>query len=708
MRPQIIWTIFRKELTEALRDRLTLFVVIGLPILLYPLMILGLSKIQASQEAAQEERVSRVGVWGEAPAALIAWLNATNHLSVTNWAGATAAIREGFATGSYLPPPDGTNDDGRERAQLGPNLPASRQQKELWDTARAAVLGGKLDAVVIAWPGFQRAVTDESLGRVAICYDSVRPGSEAARDRLRDALGAYRRHLVRERVQAHGLSEGFATGVEIRSLNLAPLKRQTGEKIGLLLPFVIILLSATGAMYASIDLTAGEKDRATMQTLLCAPVQNLEIVAGKFLTVWCISLLAALANAASIAATIARAAAGTSLSLLNLQPGTVLLAFALLLPATFTITSFFLAVAMLARDAKDAGNFLGASLTLLMMPMGAVLMPGVSLNAWTAFVPLVNLSLLTKALFLGEARADTLFLAVLSSLLYAALAIAFAARTFGREQILLGGRGTIGVLLRPENQSRATPTPSLALATFAGAMVLAYYGSLLLAHASVITAVLTTQGAFFLLPVAALVVLMKFSPRATLSLRRPPWRGVLAAILIGVSGWAAVGGLVLRLLPPPESLVKALEKIVLLENSQSPLWLLWLVMAITPACCEELLFRGLILSGLRRLGPWPALLISSLLFAVAHASIYRLLPTFCLGLLLGYIVLKTGSLFCSMIIHALNNGLAVTLARSHALTTRFGLEDATYVPWSMTLPALALVLVALWLLRPVRPPATAD
>jgi sodium transport system permease protein len=238
--------------------------------------------------------------------------------------------------------------------------------------------------------------------------------------------------------------------------------------------------------------------------------------------------------------------------------------------------------------------------------------------------------------------------------------------------------------------------------------VLAYYGSLLLAHASVITAVLTTQGAFFLLPVAALVVMMKFSPRATLSLRRPPWRGVLAAILIGVSGWAAVGGLVLRLLPPPESLVKALEKIVLLENSQSPLWLLWLVMAITPACCEELLFRGLILSGLRRLGPWPALLISSLLFAVAHASIYRLLPTFCLGLLLGYIVLKTGSLFCSMIIHALNNGLAVTLARSHALTTRFGLEDATYVPWSMTLPALALVLVALWLLRPVRPPASAD
>ena len=68
MRARIVWTIFRKEITEALRDRLTLAVVIGLPILLYPLMILGLSKIVKTQAATEEERASVVAVWGDAPA----------------------------------------------------------------------------------------------------------------------------------------------------------------------------------------------------------------------------------------------------------------------------------------------------------------------------------------------------------------------------------------------------------------------------------------------------------------------------------------------------------------------------------------------------------------------------------------------------------------------------------------------------------------
>jgi sodium transport system permease protein len=682
MRARIVWIIFRKEITEALRDRLTLAVVIGLPILLYPLMILGLTKLQRSHEESEENRVSRVAIWGEAPAQLLAHLTSTNGVVATNWAEATESIRTSFVNAAFAP--------------SGTNLPF---ETNLYQAARSAVLDRKLDAVLVIWPGFSEAMTKESLGCVSICYDSVRPSSQKAHDRVDDVLREFRRSLVRERERAHGLARGFATGVEVRSHNLAPPKRQTAERLGLLLPFVLIILSATGALYASIDLTAGEKDRATMQTLLCAPVHNLEIVTGKFLTVWSISLLSSLANAASIAATIWRASAGTGVDMLNIPPAALIYGLLLLLPATFTTTSLFLSVAMMARDAKDAGNFLGACFTLMMMPMGAALMPGVELNAWTAFVPLVNISLLTRAIFLGEAGANLVFLTVVASLIYAALSVAFAARTFGREQILLGGRGSLKSLWQRGRSSENFPTPSVAVATFAVVLVLAYYGSLLLADAGTVTMVLVMQGAFFLLPAVLVVTLLKFPPLPTLSLQRPPWRGLLAAVLIGLTGWAAVGGLVIRLLPPPESLVKALEKIILLEGGDSPLWLLWLVMAVTPACCEELLFRGLILSGLRRWGPWPALLISSLLFAVAHASIYRLLPTFCLGLLLGYLVLKTGSIYCSMIAHALNNGLAVTLARSQGFSERFGLEEATYVPWSLTLPALAVIVVALLLLR---------
>src|SRR4030095_10357313 len=122
-----------------------------------------------------------------------------------------------------------------------------------------------------------------------------------------------------------------------------------------------------------------------------------------------------------------------------------------------------------------------------------------------------------------------------------------------------------------------------------------------------------------------------------------------------------------------------------------PFWIIWLVIALAPAICEELLFRGFILSGFRTLGAAPAIGASALLFGVAHASIYRLLPTFFLGLLLGIVVWRTGSIFCSIIIHAINNGLLATLTASPELARTIGLSDqAESLPWTPTLVGSAL------------------
>ena len=131
-----------------------------------------------------------------------------------------------------------------------------------------------------------------------------------------------------------------------------------------------------------------------------------------------------------------------------------------------------------------------------------------------------------------------------------------------------------------------------------------------------------------------------------------------------------------------------------------PLWVVLLAVAVTPAVCEELFFRGVVLSGLRSLGKWPAIAISALLFAVAHASIYRLLPTLLLGLVLGYLVWKTGSIVVSMIVHALNNGIVAVLSQTPSVAAALGFDaTAKVVPLGPTLIAaavsgLALALVA--------------
>ena len=224
-------------------------------------------------------------------------------------------------------------------------------------------------------------------------------------------------------------------------------------------------------------------------------------------------------------------------------------------------------------------------------------------------------------------------------------------------------------------------------------LVVFYYGSLTVAKLGVAKQLAATQLGMFLLPTLVLVLGFGFSARETLALRLPPWRGALGALLVGLSGGVVAAGFLVRLLPPPPELAKELGKVVLLDGAPLPLVLL--LTAVMPAVCEELLFRGLLFSGLRRLGPVVAIVGSSLVFGLAHGSLYRLLPTLFLGLSMGYARYRTGSIGAGMLIHVLNNGLAASLlyfAPEMAASTES-------VPWSMAFAGLAVYAAGIALLR---------
>ncbi|MBC8001367.1 MAG: CPBP family intramembrane metalloprotease, partial [Opitutaceae bacterium] len=176
MRPQIVWTIFRKEITEALRDRLTMTVVVVLPILLYPLMVMMLGKLQSTQAETEEQRVSQVAIWGDAPAALLNWLGSTNNVEVKPWAGAPSDVKTGLQGGRFQPPATEMDRESFSRTnRSNTNRDQDPPEDELLRAARAVVTIRDLDAVLIVWPGFGGALASEGLARVSICYDSVRP-----------------------------------------------------------------------------------------------------------------------------------------------------------------------------------------------------------------------------------------------------------------------------------------------------------------------------------------------------------------------------------------------------------------------------------------------------------------------------------------------------------------------------------------------------
>lgn len=678
MRPRLVWTIFRKEIIDSLRDRRTLVMMLGIPLLLYPLLIIASAKFQESQSEAREARTSSVAVWGELPPSLDQRLRANKRIRLLPGLGFPDSLKTDLAAGKYAPPDP----------KPGRSTPA---ETPLIRAAREVTIDRRAEAVVLVWPDMAEASATQSQGTISVLYDSVRPDSGKARDRLTDELQEWRRAELARREQERGLPKGFTRAVEILSENVAPQQRKSGMLLGTILCTMLLVMSAMGGFYTAIDQTAGEKERGTMQTLLCAPLRPVEVIAGKFLAVCLVSLAASTANLVSMSATLARVTLG--IGDIQMTWSAFALALMAMVPISFTLSAVYLAVAAFARDFKEGQSLLTPVMTVVILPVVALMNPSVELSPATAFVPIMNLGLLIKAIFVGEAKADLVFLTMLASAAYAMLAILLAARVFERETVMLGGREQMRELLDFRSRPGGTPSSTWALSMFAIVLVINFYGQLSLMRWGPLAVLSVVFVCFFLLPPVAVTAVSGFSWRETFSLRSPGAAATLASVILGCSGWIVVSSLLMRLLPPPPSLGKALEEMLMIRDATMPAALLIFLVAVQPAICEEALFRGFIQTGLRTSGRWPAVLVTALLFAVIHGSVYRLLPTFVLGAITGYAVWKSSSLFAGVIIHGLNNAIAVGIAR-----TRPDISADAFLPWTWGVMALVPVLAALYLL----------
>lgn len=177
-------------------------------------------------------------------------------------------------------------------------------------------------------------------------------------------------------------------------------------------------------------------------------------------------------------------------------------------------------------------------------------------------------------------------------------------------------------------------------------------------HKEIWAALLLTQFAFLIVPLIIYLLVTKKSIIETLRLKP-----------LKVKNWPYVGIIALLLYP----IAMFLELVTnlffhnnvtdLLQKMNSlPLWFFVLVIALTPAICEEFTVRGIILSGYKKVGINKAAVITGFMFAVLHLNPSQFLYTFALGVILAYIVSITDSIFASMICHFIFNGINAVLA----------------------------------------------
>ena len=652
MRFAIAYALFRKDLLEALRDRRTLALLVGVPMLLYPLLLVGSALMAGAANQKLQEQPLKLAVWGPAPAALLEEIGKAERVE---WV---------------------------ERRDAIPEAPAREAQRLMEERKIQAVLA--LKPVPVEGAG-------ENLG-LELYFDTGRPGSAVARKRLDKVLDGVRLHAVRGRFEQAGLSPELAEPLQVKETDF----RSLGMWLAWGLPYLLLCALVMSGFYPAIDVTAGEKERGTLQTLLCAPVRPLEVVLGKYGVVSIFTLGGTLVNLGAMGLAIVGIAGG-AVGRVHVSVGVLLAVFAALVPLALLVSAMLVAVGVMARSFKEGQNYLTPLLLGVMVAAHAAMVPGLELTPGLATVPLVNVALLLRELLTAKVSAGIFGVVFTSTLAWAVVGLLFAARVFESEQVLLSGekpwRDVFGRKVRRGDHF----SPGSALLYFAVVLVASLFAGVLLWKRLPLWGVLGVSQVGIFLAVAVLWVKRSGADmREVFSLRLPTRRGALAVVLLvpGVLGLQGVLSRVLGAVSPPgtEEFTRLME-LLMKESARWPLALALAAVALAPAVCEEAAFRGVMLSGLSRTGSRTVAVVgSALTFGLLHIHPVHVLIAAVVGLVLGYATLGTRSLLAGVVLHFVNNATSVLLSRMET-------QPVWTQSWQVALALCVPGVVALWLLR---------
>ena len=377
-----ISTVYLKELKDSLRDRRTLMSMIIIPTLVMPLMFFGVGYVMKVVIAKAQEDASPVMIVGGADSPGIV--------------AALVAARD--------------PDKNRPVFRVVPGADYKAQISEK-----------KIRAAVEIPAGFEAALKSGEAKTVMVYFYEGEIKSGLGYRALEKFFTDLRQKTAEARLTERGLPATLLKPFDVKRKNVAPPEKVGGEIVGGFVPYLIIILCFTGAMYPAMDLTAGEKERGTMETLLCCPVPRVDIVLGKFLMVLTgsvsamVFMLLSMGTTAFVGGSImtgngstmklgqAGAAAGKAAMdvMPTVDPLGLFGVLAMVLPVAVLFAATAFTIALFAKSYKEAQSYLAPMMIVVIMPAVIGMLPGIDLNVKLALVPILNLSLVCKEMLSG-------------------------------------------------------------------------------------------------------------------------------------------------------------------------------------------------------------------------------------------------------------------------------------------------------------------
>jgi sodium transport system permease protein len=387
MNGKIVATVYRKELLELIRDRRTVISMVVVPIVAMPLLFSVLNHFMSSNEKQSEAESTTVAVSG--PLAM---------------PGLEDALQK---AGFVLKP---VHD------------------------LRAAVTNKDAAAAV------EEARSKTGEPELRIYNDASRPASEKAGGKLHEAFDAFKDTQVRAALAAKGVPDSVLQPFGVEDVDVAPQGTRGKKFLGGMLGYMVILLMFTGCMYPAVDMTAGEKERRTLEILLASAAGRDEIVLGKILAASTAAFTTATLNIFSIAISFQSGFMGQNLRELlegtRIDASAIALLLVAVLPTAITAAAVMITISSFAKSFKEGQSYLSPLIMLVVFPAVIGMMPGMEASPRLALLPVFNVSQLIKSIFAGDYTAAAFLVSFASNFVYAAVAFVIAVRIFQREDVL--------------------------------------------------------------------------------------------------------------------------------------------------------------------------------------------------------------------------------------------------------------------------------
>ena len=386
--------IFIKELVGTIRDKRTIIAMIIIPLIFYPLLFTGIGYFNKVGSMKSEEANSKIMIYGgEFAPQLVKYLQDSEKIEIL-------IIEDSF--------PD-------------------------------KLQNGDIQAVLVIPSDFKYKIEQEEAGKLILKYDTTEAKSRIAQKRVNQIIEKYKGEIILQRLSRLDLKEEFLTPLILQEENIATAEKITGSFLAVLLPYLIIILIFAGAMHTAVDITAGEKERGTIATLLVSQVSRLEIVLGKCLAVMLISFtsmvlgLLGLTLAFLLGASIAGGIEGVNF---GISINTIFLLFLILFPLVGLASAVLVMVGIFARNIREASSYI-TPMYMLTVFLGVIsISQGIELTGKMFLIPILNSSFVFKELLLGKICWDHIITTFSANMVIAGIALFGATRLFSKEEVL--------------------------------------------------------------------------------------------------------------------------------------------------------------------------------------------------------------------------------------------------------------------------------